>query len=333
MPISRSSRPLLLLSMGDPCGIGPEIAFKAAANSSLRRCAEFLVIGDAGILRKAADAGGSGRRINAVEEDLRSWKPAAVNIYSPPDVRMKSHRFGRPGPESGRAAVCSIIEAHSLLRKGIGSAIVTAPIHKAAAHMSGFPFPGHTEFLAHLSGSAKYAMMLCGGPLKVTVVTRHVALKDVPKLLTVKKIDTAIDLTCSALRRYFGLARPRIGVAALNPHAGEGGAFGSEEEKIIAPAVRGWSRRAGRVIGPVPADALFYMAYRGEVDAVVCMYHDQGLIPLKMIARDTGVNVTLGLDFIRTSPDHGTACDIAGKNTADPSSMEEAVRLAAGMAS
>jgi 4-hydroxythreonine-4-phosphate dehydrogenase len=208
--------------------------------------------------------------------------------------------------------------------------MVTGPINKSSAKKAGLRFPGHTEYLADLAKVKDYVMMLVGGPLRVSLVTRHVPLSKVPGLLTVGDIERTIKITLEALKEDFGIKHPRIGVCALNPHASDGGIFGNEEKRIISPAVNKF-RRLG-VSGPYPADSLFYDAYHGKFDSVICLYHDQGLIPLKMIARDTGVNVTLGLGFIRTSPDHGTAFDIAGKGLADPSSMETAIRMAAEMA-
>jgi 4-hydroxythreonine-4-phosphate dehydrogenase len=202
------------------------------------------------------------------------------------------------------------------------AALVTGPIAKRQIA----PWPGQTEFLAHLAGTKKFAMMLVGGPLRVSLVTTHAPLKEVAKLITGRRIREVIELTDDFCRRI-GIKRPRIGVAGLNPHAGEGGLLGDEERRIIAPAVK-----RTRAIGPLPADTLFHKAYRGEFDAVVAMYHDQGLVPLKMIAFDTGVNITLGLPFIRTSPDHGTAYDIAGEGIARPDSMIAAINLAARLA-
>lgn len=215
-------------------------------------------------------------------------------------------------------------------------ALVTAPINKASVNRAGFRIPGHTEFLAELSGTKRFEMMLVGarlpggqGPLRVVPVTRHVAFKDVSRLLTKKKIEEAIALTDQELRRSFGIKKPRIVVCGLNPHAGERGLFGAEEERLIAPAVKAAQRRVDSVLtGPLSPDALFRDAYLGRYDAEICMYHDQGLIPLKMISRGAGVNVTLGLPFVRTSPDHGTAYEIAGKGIADPGSMLAAMELA-----
>ena len=202
------------------------------------------------------------------------------------------------------------------------AALVTAPVAKELVG----PWPGQTELLAHLAGTKKFAMMLVGGPLRVALVTIHEPLARVPGLITGRRIRDVIELTEDFCRRL-GIKRPRLGVAGLNPHAGEGGLLGDEERRIIAPAVK-----RTRAVGPLPADTLFYKAYRGEFDAVVAMYHDQGLAPLKMIAFDTGVNLTLGLPFVRTSPDHGTARDIAGKGVARPDSLIAAINLAARLA-
>ncbi|MFA4991842.1 MAG: 4-hydroxythreonine-4-phosphate dehydrogenase PdxA [Candidatus Omnitrophota bacterium] len=227
----------------------------------------------------------------------------------------------------------AIKKAARLFANREAGGLVTAPVNKAAINKSGIPFKGHTEYLAEAAGVKRFAMMLCGGPLKVTIVTRHTPLKKVSSSLNKRSIIDAIILTDSALKRYFGISRPRIGVCGLNPHCGEGGEIGDEEEKIIRPAVRSIKRALPGVRGPISGDAIFYMAYKGGLDAVISMYHDQGLGPLKMIAFEKGVNVTLGLPFVRTSPDHGTAYDIAGKGIANPSSMKEAIKLAAKMLS
>ena len=212
------------------------------------------------------------------------------------------------------------------------AALVTGPISKTLLLEAGYDFPGQTELLAHLARAKRYAMMLVGGPLRVALVTIHVPLAKVAGLISAARIRQVIELTHHGCRRL-GVARPRIGVAGRNPHAGEGGLFGDEEKRIIAPAIRRAARQGIAASGPWPADTLFYQAYRGEFDAVVAMYHDQGLAPLKMIAFDAGVNLTLGLPLVRTSPDHGTARDIAGKGVARPDSMIAAINLAAQLAS
>ena len=204
-------------------------------------------------------------------------------------------------------------------------------LNKKVLHLAGYPYPGHTEILAELTHTEKYRMMLLGKRLKVVLATVHLPLVQVPKQLTPKRVRVTIELTYQSLRKNFGIPRPRIAVAAFNPHAGEDGIFGREEQRIILPAIKKASGQGIRVDGPLPADSLFYQAVRGDYDAVVCMYHDQGLIPLKLLHFFGGVGLTLGLPFIRTSVDHGTAYDIAGKNRADESSMKEAILLAAGL--
>jgi 4-hydroxythreonine-4-phosphate dehydrogenase len=211
------------------------------------------------------------------------------------------------------------------------AALATAPITKDLLHRAGYPFTGQTELLAHLSHTRRFAMMLAGGPLRVALVTTHAPLRDVAKLITARKIVEVIELSNEICRR-FGVRRPRIAVAGLNPHAGEGGLLGDEERRIIGPAVKRVARCGIDVSGPYSADTLFYRAAHGEFDAVVAMYHDQGLAPFKLIAFDNGVNLTLGLPFIRTSPDHGTAPDIAGKGVACPEGMIAAINMAAQLA-
>jgi len=232
---------------------------------------------------------------------------------------------------SGKAAIGCIKTAVDLIKRGKADALVTAPINKEAAGLAGFKFPGHTEYLAYLTGTKKFAMMLAVDKLRVVLATRHIALKDVAKRLNSRQIYDAIILTSATLKKYFKIKNPKIAVCALNPHAGENGLFSDEEKRIIMPAIRNAARTIKNITGPMAADALFYRAYRGEFDAEIAMYHDQGLIPLKMAGRDSAVNITLGLPFIRTSPAHGTAFDIAGKGIADPSSMIEAIKLAMKM--
>lgn len=322
MPTSPSSRPVLALTMGDPAGIGPEIILRALAKPAVRNLADYIIVGDLKILNKTKDIL-NGQRISCVNDLSR------IGIMDMDNVVSDTFIFGAEKAACGKASVEYIRRAFELIRSGAADAMVTAPINKSAARKAGFPFPGHTEFLAHLAGAENFVMMLTGGPLRVGLVTIHIRMSEVPKKITVKNIGDTIAVILRALKTDFGIAAPRIGVCALNPHAGEGGLFGDEEARIIKPAVRKFAKSGVR--GPFPADSIFYDAYRGKFDCVICLYHDQGLIPLKMIARDSGVNITLGLGFVRTSPDHGTAFDIAGKGKADPSSMEAAIRTAALM--
>ncbi|HEY6000743.1 MAG TPA: 4-hydroxythreonine-4-phosphate dehydrogenase PdxA, partial [bacterium] len=239
--------------------------------------------------------------------------------------------LGRPGAAGGRAALEALSEAICLALDGRVAGIVTAPISKEAIRAAGSPFPGHTELLAAFTGTKRYAMMLVGGPLRVVLATIHEPLARVPALITPRVVRETIALTWEAVRDL-GLRRPRIAVCGLNPHAGEAGLMGREERRIIGPAVRAMAAKGVPVTGPLPADTVFFRAARGEFAAVVAMYHDQGLGPLKTLAFDTGVNVTLGLPIVRTSVDHGTAFDIAGKGVASPASLLAAVELAATLA-
>ncbi|MGB0497650.1 MAG: 4-hydroxythreonine-4-phosphate dehydrogenase PdxA, partial [Rubricella sp.] len=240
---------------------------------------------------------------------------------------------GTPVPAHARHVIDWIEEAVALCLSGAASGLVTAPINKKVLKEGGgFAFPGHTEFLAHLTGAERAVMMLAGPDLRVVPVTIHIALADVPGALTAGAIVETATITHDALIRDFGIARPRIAVAGLNPHAGEGGVMGREEIEILAPALDVLRRRGIDLRGPLPADTMFHARARRAYDAAICMYHDQALVPLKTLAFDEGVNVTLGLPIIRTSPDHGTAYDIAGTGRADPASMAEALALAARMA-
>jgi 4-hydroxythreonine-4-phosphate dehydrogenase len=247
------------------------------------------------------------------------------------DKRFDYEVIGDPRTKRRADAVDLVVQAARRCLSGELAALVTAPISKQLVCDAGYHFEGHTELLAHIARTKRFAMMLVGGPLRVSLVTIHVPLAKVPRLLSTKRIVEVIGLSHDVCKR-FGIRRPKIGVAGLNPHAGEGGLLGHEEQRIIAPAIQSAKRKGIGVTGPWPADTLFHKAYHGEFDAVVAMYHDQGLAPLKMIAFDSGVNLTLGLPFIRTSPDHGTAFDIAGKGIANPASMIAAINLAAKLA-
>lgn len=304
-------RPVRLgITVGDINGIGPEVALKACARRWGREV-RFIFYGPAGAV--AAQAAQLGLKCPALVDpcphDAVPWQPGRVTAAA-----------GRAAMEAVRAAVTDC-------RRGAIDAIVTAPLSKEGIHRAGFAFPGHTEFLAHLTGTRRFAMILCGGPLRVVLATRHIPIAAVPGALTPRVLREQVELTAEALP-WLGARRGRVAVCGLNPHAGEGGDIGREEIEVIAPVVRALRRKGLRVTGPLPGDTVFHAAAAGGFDAVVAMYHDQGLAPLKLIAFDTGVNITLGLPIVRTSPDHGTAFAIAGKNRADPSSMTEAVRTA-----
>ncbi|MBI3316084.1 MAG: 4-hydroxythreonine-4-phosphate dehydrogenase PdxA [Candidatus Omnitrophica bacterium] len=332
MPISRSGREStrLAITLGDPAGIGPEVTLKALRFlSRQKQTVQILLLGRAAFFRKLSKAMGLRFSFRDIEK-LPEWRAPGPGIpcYFPYDFPKKVIR-GRSDPLGTRLAVDSIALGVRLAMGSKIDAMVTPPIHKAGLKKAGYTMPGHTEYLAELSGTARFAMMLVGGPLRVVPVTRHVALKDVPSGLSKKKVEEAILLTDRELKESFGIPRPRLVVCGLNPHAGEEGNLGREEIRFIRPAVRSARRKtSSQIVGPLSPDSLFHDAYTGRYDAEICMYHDQGLIPLKMISRGSGVNVTLGLPFVRTSPDHGTGYDIAPDFKADPGSMIESIRLA-----
>ena len=252
--------------------------------------------------------------------------------YGPVDIEAVAvFDRGRISAAAGRAAYDAIVRAVEDATRGVIDAIATAPINKEAFAAAGLPWPGHTDLLAHLTGAKRVAMMFHADALRVVLATVHVPLRRVPEVLTQSQLEDTIELAAAELPR-FGFERPRIAVAGLNPHAGEHGLFGSEEDTAIRPAIAACAARGLDVRGPFPADTLFNRAMKGEFDAVIACYHDQGLIPIKLVAFGRAVNVTLGLPIIRTSVDHGTAFDIAGRGVADPSSLIEAVRLAARLA-
>jgi len=310
----------LAITLGDPSGIGAEIIARALADAP-DLAARAHVFGDAGVLERGARAAGVALPAAALTE------VTALDLGrdAPP---------GRSTPAGGAAQVAYLEAAVAALAAGQADALVTAPISKAAAQAAGFGFPGHTEFLAARAGDVPFAMMLAGPRLRVVLATIHVPLAALARRLTSAAITQAATLAAAALARDFGIARPRLAVAGLNPHAGEGGAFGDEEARIIAPAIAA-ARAAvpqAEITGPHVPDAVFRDAVQGRFDAVVCMYHDQGLIPVKLVDFEQAVNVTLGLPYPRTSPDHGVAYDIAGTGRARATSFGCALELAERMA-
>ena len=286
-------KPRIAITVGDPAGIGPEIAQKAASDA----------------------------RVTAVCDPV---------LYGPPDGM--AFEPGVSSAEAGRAAYESICAAVRDAQSGRVHGIATAPVNKLAFAKAGLPWKGHTDLLGHLTGSEQVAMMFWSERLKVVLATVHVPLAAVPSALTRTVVDSTIALTARELPR-FGVAHPRIAVAGLNPHAGEEGLMGDEEIRVLQPAIESARARGLTITGPIPGDTVFVRALSGEFDVVVACYHDQGLIPVKVVAFGHAVNVTLGLPIVRTSVDHGTAFDIAGRNLANPSSMVEAVLLAARLAS
>ena len=308
-----ATKPLIGITMGDPNGIGPEIIAKAVQSNEVLNICEPVIYASRSVLRKAELA--FGLTIDCKIEDKANYKDLEVNA-------------GSIDKEAGEASLFFIEEAvKDALDKKIG-AVVTAPISKESTHLSGSVYPGHTEMLRDLTGAENVVMLFEGGPFKVALATIHCALSEVPNLITKEKILTTLSVCDKDLREKYGINNPRISVCGLNPHAGEAGAFGDEEINEIIPAIKDAVSNGINATGPLPADTLFYRANRGEWDLVLAMYHDQGLIPFKMLAFDTGVNVTLGLPIVRTSPDHGTAFDIAWKGIAKPTSIIEAIKAA-----
>lgn len=335
----RDQGPLLAVTMGDPAGIGPEVIVQALARRRARQGARFLIIGDERVLRRAAERVGRPLRAQPVSSVLEARGSARrVCLFDLANADPDAIPMGAVSADAGQAALESIETAVELARGRGVSGIVTAPISKEAIRLAGSPYPGHTEMLAALCGVREVAMMLVHGPLRVAHVTTHVSVREACELITRQRVESVIRLTDEALRGM-GLPHPRIAVGGLNPHAGERGLFGDEEERRIAPAVQR-ARRAGIAVeGPLPPDTMFARHRSGEFEGVIAMLHDHGHIAVKTVAferragriRTAGVNVTLGLPIVRTSVDHGTAFDIAGKGIADPTSMVEAIRLAAEM--
>jgi 4-hydroxythreonine-4-phosphate dehydrogenase len=325
--------PLIGITMGDPIGIGPEVVLKALSQESLYSVCRPLVLGDAAVLEKEKKALNAPLTINAVE-DLRqaAYRFGTLDVLSLSRLNPDSLRYGHPDKETGTAMGAYIVRAAAMAMGGEIDAMVTGPINKKSLQEGGYDYPGHTEMLASLTSTQDVVMLLAGDKLRVALVTIHCALSRVPQLLSTEKILKIILITHDGLKNYFSLPAPRIAVASLNPHAGEEGMFGAEERDIIIPALQQARDLRVDVSGPYPADTLFYHAVKGSCDAVVCMYHDQGLIPLKLLHFENGVNITLGLPIIRTSVDHGTAYDIAGRGVANPASLIQAVTIAGRMA-
>ena len=324
-------RPRVGITMGDPAGIGPEVVLKAVAEEEVRRCCIPIIIGDAQVLAHNART----LDLQCGYHIVRPGEPFPRSVADPIIYHLNNvSGHVEPGIESGAAgkAAAGYIEAAvRLCAAGDIDAIATAPINKRALFLGGYSFPGHTEFLAYLTGTDDYAMGFIGANLRVVLLSTHVPLSQAIELVRRDRVEHIVRLTDRELRRW-GIERPRIAVAALNPHGAEGGLFGIEEAAEMAPAIESARVRDGLdVCGPFSADTVFLRASRGEFDAVIACYHDQAMIPVKCLSFGEAVNVTLGLPFIRTSVDHGTAFDIAGKGIAEHSSMVAAIKLAADL--
>ena len=331
------SRPLII-TMGDPTGVGPELIVKALLTGAFDDLPLPLVVaGDTGVLRRAARLFGETAMLEPLVSDglgthrlYLGERHLTVQPLSVLDA--ESLRYGAPTAACGRAMLDYVLWACDRCRAGEAAGMVTAPINKAAIRQAGCSFPGHTELLAERCGVDKVVMMLGGDRLKVCLVTTHLAVRELPEALSQQEIYETLWITAAAFRRYFNCPEPRLAVLGLNPHAGEGGLFGDEEARLIAPAVAEAQAVGIDASGPHSADTLFHFAVQGRFDAVIAMYHDQGLGPLKLLHFEDAVNVTLGLPIVRTSVDHGTAYDLAGTGTASEKSLIAAVRMALQMA-
>ena len=327
----------IIISMGDPAGIGPEIILKALLQGEIDQLDRpVLVAGDVTVLRQAA-------KVLAVKASVAPGEQDALQIFRCGERRLPVQTLSALSVEGWQFGVAASLAAGTAMAAYVewglrhclddqAAALVTCPISKAAINAAGVHFPGHTELLAERCGCAKVVMMLAGERLRVCLVTTHLGYRAVPAALSEADIFATLQIVDRALREDFGIKQPRLGVLALNPHAGEGGLFGSEEQELIAPAIRRAQTAGIRVTGPHSADTYFHFAVQGAADAVICMYHDQGLIPLKLLHFDDAVNVTLGLPIVRTSVDHGTAYDLAGTGQASPASLIAALRMADKMA-
>ncbi len=327
--------PPLAITMGCPVGIGPEIIVKffhdAFVDQKNLPAMAVIVIGNTNVLLRTAGELG-------ISLNIQPWhpgdpvKPDVVSVFDSDDHPLDDLSWGKPTLATSTAMIRYIEDGVRLISRGALSGMVTCPISKISLQRAGSPFPGHTEMLASLTGSSRYRMMMAGKRLKVVLATIHEPLARISSLLTITEIQDCIAMTVDSLQHDFGCQNPRIAVAGLNPHCGENGMFGSEEETCITPAISGYDG-PGEISGPWPPDTVFYQAAGGDYDAVVAMYHDQGLIPFKLLHFKDGVNVTLGLPIVRTSVDHGTAYDIAGQGLADPASLKAAIRMAADICS
>jgi 4-hydroxythreonine-4-phosphate dehydrogenase len=332
--LKHNEEPLVIgITMGEPMGIGPEIIVKALYDPFVRRGVKFIIFGMDEFLEYAADKAEIepfwGR---CQHEKINRDFPRNIILADYDDYSIPMSAKCGPSKAGGESSLRFCTDAIEAAKAGIIDAVVTAPISKVSWNLAGAEWPGHTELLAAKCKSPRKVMMFAAGPLKIALATIHIAISDIKNKFTIGSVYEPIDLLNTALKEYFGIKNPHIAVAALNPHAGENGQFGDEEQRIITPAMLIAQEMGIKCSGPYPADTLFAKAAAGEFDGVIAMYHDQGMIPVKLLAFKDAVNVTIGLPIIRTSPAHGTAFDIAGKGAADESSMKAAIKLAIDMA-
>ena len=324
--------PIIGITMGDPTGIGPEIVVKALSTEELFGVCRPVVFGDRGVLSRVIRIQSLSATLEAVDRIPQDgYVPGKIFLFSLTQLEVASLRLGRPDRACGEAMVRYVEEAVTRVKNRELDAITTCPINKKAMNEAGYPFPGHTELLAHLTGATSVAMMFVGSKWRIVLVTIHLPLKDVSRGVRKDRILSILRLTEEGMRKYFAIPHPKIAVLGLNPHCGEEGLLGEEEKKEILPAIAEAKLLGMGAEGPFPADSFFNGSGSQAFDAVVAMYHDQGLIPVKMLSFKEAVNVTLGLPFIRTSVDHGTAYDIAGKGLADPTNLVKAVLTAANL--
>ncbi len=325
--------PRIGITMGDPTGIGPEIVVKALSTQEPFHVCRPFVFGDRGVLSKTIERLGLTMSLEVFEKiPEEGYGPQRIFLAPSSPLMVDSLFFGKPDRACGEAMAKYVVEAVKKVRVGDLDAMTTCPINKQAINQAGYPFPGHTELLAHLVQAPSVAMMFLGPKWKIVLVTTHLPLKDVSKWITSDRILSKVRITDEGLKKYFGILHPRIAVLALNPHAGEEGLLGEEETREIIPAITTANSQGIRVEGPFPADSFFNLSAPVTFDAVLSMYHDQGLIPMKVCDFKEAVNFTLGLPLIRTSVGHGTAYDIAGKGLADPSNLIQAILTAAHLA-
>jgi 4-hydroxythreonine-4-phosphate dehydrogenase len=335
MPAMTTSLPTVAITVGDPAGIGPEVTVKALNDPAVRTLARYVVFGDR---RLWFDP--SGRSLAEFDfatlpctrfTQNRQEGGTGVTLVEFPEIDYTAIPVGQATPAGGEASIRYLLAAIDAMKAGRLDAVATGPINKAAIHEAGYPWPGHTELFAEKFSSGDVAMMFAGGPFRVVLATIHMSLADVLRTLSADGILRTIRLANTALQRFFAIHGPRIAVCGLNPHAGEGGRFGNEESRTVTPAIERARAEGIDAIGPLPADTVYRAAMKGRYDIIVAMYHDQGLIPIKTVAFEESVNITIGIPAIRTSVDHGTAFDIAGRGLADPSSMKSAIAMAVRM--
>ncbi|MFH2047679.1 MAG: 4-hydroxythreonine-4-phosphate dehydrogenase PdxA [Pseudomonadota bacterium] len=326
----KNHRPLIGITAGDPAGIGPEIILAALSHPSLYKLYRPFVIGDMAVIETAKKVINSSIELNRISNPcLGKYQTGVIDLLCISELDFNENSWAKPTIQTGKAMVEYIIKATDMALNKEISGIVTCPINKKIMQLAGFDYNGHTELIAERTGTKDFVMMMAGDKLKVSLVTIHMPLKNVSDAISIESVFTTIKITGEALIKRFGIKSPKIAVAGLNPHAGESGIFGNEENDIIIPAIEKSVKEGFNVSGPFPPDTIFYNALSTNYDAVISMYHDQGLIPFKMVHFKDGVNTTLGIPIVRTSVDHGTAYDIAGKGKADPGSLIAAIKMAA----